>query len=102
MSPQSVFWRRIMLEKKIVIRNKAGIHCRPSSIIISEKENFPETAFKVIAESGTTDLNGILELLALGLQSGDEITLQVSGGNEESALEAMKALFEKEFDFPDA
>ena len=91
-----------MLEKKIVIRNKAGIHCRPSRIIISEKENFPETAFKVTAESGTTDLNGILELLALGLQCGDEITLQVSGGDEAGALETIGALFEKEFDFPDA
>ena len=91
-----------MLEKKFVIRNTAGIHCRPSSVIISGKEKFPGVSFKVTAENGTTDLNGILELLALGLQSGDEITLQVSGGNEESALEAMKALFEKEFDFPDA
>ena len=91
-----------MLEKKIVIRNKAGIHCRPSSVIISGKEDFPGTSFKVTAESGTTDLNGILELLALGLQCGDEITLQVSGGNEAAALEAMGALFEKEYDFPDA
>ena len=91
-----------MLEKKIVIRNTAGIHCRPSSVIISEKEKFPGVAFRVTSENGTTDLNGILELLALGLQCGDEMTLQVSGGNEAEALEKMGALFEKEFDFPDA
>ena len=91
-----------MLEKKIVIRNTAGIHCRPSSVIISEKEKFPGVAFKVIAENGSTDLSGILELLALGLQCGDELTLQVSGGNEAGALEAIGALFAKEFDFPDA
>lgn len=91
-----------MLEKKIVIRNTAGIHCRPSSVIISGKDKFPDVSFKVIAENGTTDLNGILELLALGLQCGDEITLQVSGGDEAGALEAMGALFATEFDFPDA
>lgn len=91
-----------MLEKKFVIRNTAGIHCRPSSVIISGKESFPGVTFKVIAENGTTDLSGILELLALGLQCGDEITLQVSGGDEAGALAAIGALFEKEFDFPDA
>ena len=91
-----------MLDKKIVIRNTAGIHCRPSSVIISEKEKFSGVSFRVTGENGTTDLSGILELLALGLQCGDEVTLQVSGGNEAEALEAMSALFEKEFDFPDA
>ena len=89
-----------MLEKKIIVRNTAGIHCRPSSLIIAEKEKFPGTAFKVTADNGTTDLNGILELLALGLQCGDTLTLQVSGGNEAEALEALSTLFAKEFDFP--
>jgi phosphotransferase system HPr-like phosphotransfer protein len=56
----------------------------------------------VTSANGTTDLSGILELLALGLQCGDEVTLQVSGGNEAEALETMSALFAKEFDFPDA
>ena len=91
-----------MLEKKIVIRNTAGIHCRPSSVIIAEKEKFQGTAFKVISENGTTDLNGILELLALGLQCGDEITLQVIGGDEDTAMNEIGALFAREFDFLDA
>ena len=91
-----------MLEKKVVIRNTAGIHCRPSSVIVAGKDEFPGVTFNVIAENGTSDLSGILGLLALGLQCGDEITLQASGGDEAAALEAMGALFEKEFDFPDA
>ena len=91
-----------MVEKKIVIRNAAGIHCRPSSVIIAEREKFPEEQFKVISGNGTTDLSGILELLALGLQCGDEITLQVSGANESSAIDALSVLFSKEFDFPQA
>ena len=91
-----------MQERLVTIKNSAGIHCRPSSVIISGKEKFPGVSFKVTAENGTTDLNGILELLALGLQCGDEITLQVSGGDEAGALETIGALFEKEFDFPDA
>ena len=91
-----------MVEKKIVIRNAAGIHCRPSSVIIAEREKFPEEQFKVISGNGATDLSGILELLALGLQCGDEITLQVSGANESSAIDALSILFSKEFDFPQA
>ena len=89
-----------MVEKKIVIRNAAGIHCRPSSVIIAEREKFPGVQFKVVSGNGTTDLGGILELLALGLQCGDEITLQVSGGDENSAIDALGSLFSREFDFP--
>ncbi len=89
-----------MLEKKVVIRNRAGIHCRPSGVIMSEKEKFPGTSFKIISANGTAGLTSILELLALGLQLGDEVTVQASGGNERAALDTIAALFEKEFDFP--
>ena len=89
-----------MIEKKVVIRNRAGIHCRPSGMIISAVEKFSGTEFKLIAENGTSSMQSILELLSLGLQQGDEALLQVKGDDEENACAAIAALLEKEFDFP--
>lgn len=89
-----------MVEKKVVIRNRAGIHCRPSGVIISEAEKFAGTEFKLISENGTSSMQSILELLSLGLQQGDEARLQARGGEEERACEAIANLLEKEFDFP--
>lgn len=89
-----------MREKSVEIKNRAGIHCRPSSVIMAEIDKFPGTDFKLISENGTSSMHSILELLSLGLQQGDEVTVQASGKDEENACSAIAALLEKEYDFP--
>lgn len=88
-----------MREKTVTIRNKAGIHCRPSSAIMMAAADFPGTSFLVTAENGTTELKSILDLLALGLQKGDQVTVRATGPDEAEACEKVSGLFEKEFDF---
>ncbi len=88
-----------MQEKKVTIRNKAGIHCRPSSTIMMTAAKYPGNQFIVIAERGTTELKSILDLLALGLQQGNQITLRVTGPDEAEACEKLAELFAAEFDF---
>ncbi|MCI6289312.1 MAG: HPr family phosphocarrier protein [Lentisphaeria bacterium] len=88
-----------MFEKKIQIQNKAGIHCRPSSLIMGEVEKFPGHEFKLESERGTSSLTSILDLLALGLQCGDIAVLTVSGPQEQEAGSKVAGLLEFEFDF---
>ena len=88
-----------MREKTVMIRNKAGIHCRPSSAIMLAAADFPGTSFLVTAAAGSTELKSILDLLALGLQKGDRVTVRATGPNENEACEKIAGLFEKEFDF---
>ncbi len=91
-----------MKERKIRINNRAGIHCRPSSVILnSVNQEFPRHHFMVITADGQeTELNSILSLISLGLACGDRATLQVEGPEEEKALARIGDLFEYEFDFP--
>ena len=88
-----------MREKTVVIRNKAGIHCRPSSAIMMAAADFPGTSFLVTAAGGSTELKSILDLLALGLQKGDQVTVRATGPDEDAACEKVASLFEREFDF---
>lgn len=88
-----------MFEKKVTVRNQAGIHCRPSSLIISEAEKFPGNTFSLNSARGTSSLTSILDLLALGLQSGDTATLRVSGPQEQDAGARIAELLEREYDF---
>ena len=81
-----------MFEKKIQIQNKAGIHCRPSSMIMGAVELYPGHEFCVESES-------ILDLLALGLQFRDNVTLKVTGPKEQEAGEKIAELFEHVYDF---
>ncbi len=90
-----------MKEKTVKIKNQAGIHCRPASSILNAISDFPDHEFIVyLPGREDTELNSILSLIALGLQSGDQVTLRVSGPDEESACDKIASLFEFEFDFP--
>jgi phosphotransferase system HPr (HPr) family protein len=88
-----------MVEAKAVIQNEAGIHCRPSAILI-QAGNAYAGEILVEAASGTCNLTSALELIMLGLEKGTEIRIQVSGPDEEEEARQLVELFETEFDFP--
>ena len=88
-----------MVEKKVQIRNQAGIHCRPSSLIMGAVEQYAGHQFQMESSRGNSNLTSILDLLALGLQKGDTAILKVTGPDEAQACEKIAELLEKEFDF---
>ena len=90
-----------MIETKAIIRNAAGIHCRPTAEIIKIAVEYDGTV-RVEAASGSCEIGSALELLMLGLEQGTEITIQVEGSDEKAAAVRFKKLFETNFDFPDA
>lgn len=91
-----------MQERNFTVRNKAGIHCRPSGVILTAiKNEFPDHFFEVVNPSGTRmEINSMLALLSLELTCGTTALLRVEGIDEERAIERMCELFEYEFDFP--
>ena len=88
-----------MVETKAVIQNEAGIHCRPSAILVKEGCEYGGEIL-VQADSGTCNLTSALELIMLGLEQGAEISIRVSGPNEEEEARKLVELFETHFDFP--
>jgi phosphotransferase system HPr (HPr) family protein len=90
-----------MVEVDAVIKNSAGIHCRPSAVIIKEVEQCGAQV-TVLADSGSCVIASALELLMLGLEQGTPVKLQVEGGDESAVAARVKELFETEFDFPNA
>lgn len=91
-----------MTEKNVKIRNKAGIHCRPASVILNAiSSEFPEDVFTIITpDHPPMELSSILSLISLGLHCGNEAVLRVEGPHEELACGKIAGLFENEFDFP--
>lgn len=90
-----------MVERIVTIHNKAGIHCRPSSVILNTiSKEFPEHKIEVIVEGNATELNSILALISLGLACGTQAVLRIEGADEENAVKRIGDLFEFEFDFP--
>ena len=91
-----------MKERLVTIRNKAGIHCRPSSEILNAiKQHFPFHHVEVSAGGETVEIDGsILALISLGLACGTSAVLRIEGPDEDAAISQIGDLFEKEFDFP--
>lgn len=89
-----------MYQQTVVIRNKAGIHCRPSSVIMFTAEPYsPTHEILITGPRGVSRLTSILDLLTMGLQKGETVTISVTGEKEEELCKKLAELFETEFDF---
>jgi len=88
-----------MFKAKAIIRNEAGIHCRPSAILVKEGLAYSGEIL-ITAKSGTCTLTSALELIMLGLEPQAEVTVQVVGPDEEVFGKKLVGLFETHFDFP--
>ena len=88
-----------MVEETAVVQNQAGIHVRPSGVIIEEIGDYEGN---VIAESNdfSVELNSVMGLLSLGLVQGDVVKIIVKGPDEERVAAQVKELFERNYDFP--
>ncbi len=90
-----------MKSKIFCVKNRAGIHCRPSGVILNTiKEEFPGHTFTVKTLDAEIQLDSILALISLGLSKGVCAELIVEGPDEAAALQKIAGLFEYEFDFP--
>jgi phosphocarrier protein len=88
-----------MIGVTAIVRNEAGIHCRPSALIV--KEAAPYTGQITIATaSGSCDAKSIMGLLAMGLGPGERVSITVEGPDEAAQAERLRMLFETHFDFP--
>ncbi|VGO13737.1 Phosphocarrier protein HPr [Pontiella desulfatans] len=88
-----------MFEAQAVVQNEAGIHCRPSAILVREGSAYSGEIL-VKAASGACTLTSALECIMLGLEKGAEVTIQVTGPDEDGFGKKLVELFETHFDFP--
>ena len=88
-----------MFEGKAVVQNEAGIHCRPSAVLVTEGTAYAGSIL-VETKNGSCDLTSALECIMLGMEKGTEVTIQVTGPDEETFGKKLVELFETHFDFP--
>jgi phosphocarrier protein len=82
---------------KVTVRNKNGLHARPSSVLAEAALRYPDTAITVRREETEVDAKSIMELLMLEAACGTELTLAATGPRAREALDELEELFSKEF-----
>ncbi|MCO5045851.1 MAG: HPr family phosphocarrier protein [Kiritimatiellae bacterium] len=98
-SREILSYTELVVEMPAIIRNHAGIHCRPSACIVKAVANYPGT-ITVVAPDGDCDPRSIMGLIALCLEAGTQISVRVEGPDEEDQCKRLVELFETEYDFP--
>lgn len=85
-----------MLHKKIKLINKLGLHARASMKLIDTANKFGSN---IIIKFDNKEVNAksILNIMVLGAKCGSELTLEVTGSDEERAMQAICDLINNRF-----
>jgi len=89
-----------MIEKKIKIKNKLGLHARAASKFVNLANRF-KSKVKIIKNNDEIDGKSILGILTLAATQGTEIILRVEGEDEEKAIRALENLINNKFQEPE-
>ncbi len=86
-----------MIEKKVKIVNKAGLHTRPAATIVKMAAKYKCDFF--IDRDGM-EINGksIIGVMTLAAEIGSELILRFDGPDENLAAEEIASYFERGFD----
>lgn len=85
-----------MIELETTIKNRAGIHARPSAMIAQTAVKFTS---RVFLEKGGNRINAksIMGIITLAASFGSVIKIIAEGPDEQAAAEAIKELFDSGF-----
>lgn len=85
-----------MLEKKLKIQNKLGLHARSASAFVKTAGGF-SSAVKVTNEFAEANGKSIMSMMLLQAAKGTEISLTIEGEDEDEAMEALIHLIANKF-----
>jgi phosphocarrier protein HPr len=86
-----------MIEKKVRISNKLGLHARPAALIVKTAAKFVSDIF-LVKDSLQVDGKSIMGVMMLAAAYGSEIIIRAKGPDKEAAVEALEALIQSKFD----
>jgi phosphocarrier protein len=90
-----------MTEKMLKVLNRAGIHARPSAMLVETVKNFKSDIYlerRNERRNERVNAKSILGVITLGAGFGTELTVSAEGEDEQAAVDAVARLFESKFE----
>jgi len=85
-----------MIEKEIEVINKAGIHARPSALIVKTASRFEADVF-FACEGTEVNAKSIMSVMMLAAAQGSKVLIRIDGPDEAEAMKAIEDLFLSKF-----
>lgn len=79
------------VNKKIVVRNKQGLHARPAALFVQIASRF-DARITVAKDGEVVNGKSIMGILMLGAAKGNEVIIEAAGDDAEEALLELERL----------
>ncbi len=76
-----------------VIKDEVGIHARPAGILVKEAKKY-QSKIVIVKNGKKAEATKLMALMGLGVKCGDEVMVEVSGEDEDTASREIKVFFE--------
>ena len=86
-----------MVEKTLIVINRAGIHARPSAMLVQTTKNFKSNIY-IEKNNDRINAKSIMGIITLGAAYGTELKIIAEGEDEEDAVDTIVRLFESKFE----
>lgn len=86
-----------MIQEKIKIKNKLGIHARPATLLAQEAGKFKSEIF--ISKDGVeVNAKSIMGIMMIAAEQGSTLNISINGIDEKEASQALKNIFSQIFE----
>ena len=86
-----------MIERELTVANRLGLHARATARLVQVLSAFRSDA-TLVAKGREVNAKSIMGVMLLAAAHGTTVLLRLEGEDEEAAMEAAAALFERKFD----
>ena len=86
-----------MIQTQLTIVNKLGLHARAAAKFVGCTSAF-SSSIKAGVDGNMVDAKSIMSVMMLAAGKGTVLDVEIDGGDEEDAFEALKTLIENRFD----
>ncbi len=85
-----------MIKRTVTIANKLGLHARPAAMLVTAAARFESEIF-LTKDSLRVNGKSIMGVMMLAAEKGSEVTVEVNGPDEESALDEIIRVIDSGF-----
>jgi len=80
-----------LAEKKVVLKNKTGLHARPAALFVQKAGQFTSDV-SITLGSKEVNAKSIMGVMSLGAGPGSEIIIKAEGEDAQQAVDALAEL----------
>ena len=87
----------MVIEKKMIIKNKQGLHARPAALFVQMANKFTS---EIIVQKGKQQVNGksIMGIMMLAAARGSHIIIKANGDDAKEAVAELESLLSGRID----